>query len=379
MKINFLISILLAVWVGVLPGCREEIDLTSRHFKKHVYVDGGITNEAPPYTVKLYVSAPLEDPQRIPYTNCHVTLHENTGQSEILTETEPGVYKSSAGGIRGKAGNAYRIDIETPDGTKYQSEFATMKPTVGIDTVYGQVTGKEQLNSPYDLKGYQFYISSRKGDDETYLLWELEETYEYTADYQYAGMLYQGRMYEPQVGDTLYRCWNTRYVHEIFTANTNNLQTPKIKDKPLHFVGNQSKQLQEKYSLLARQYTIDRAAFAYWDDVREQISGGDFLSVRQPFQIQGNVYNPEDEEEAVLGYFTVASVDEERIFITPTMNIDISKCYVQYGVINLYQMSYRKRIYFGYGPRGSGVVSEECVDCRSEGGKLEQPEFWPNH
>ena len=378
MKIKFVRYILLAAWVGVLPGCHEEINLSSREFKKHVYVDGGITNEAPPYRVEISVSAPLDDPKKIPYTNCDVTLHENTGQSETLTETEPGVYKSSAGGIRGKVGNAYRIDIETPDGKTYQSEFTKMKPPVGIDTVYGQVTGKEQLNSPYDLKGYQFYVSSQKGDDETYLLWELKETYEYTADYRYASMLYQGEMYEPQ-GDTLYRCWNTQNVHEIFTANTNNLQTPKITDKPLHFVSNQSKRLQEKYSLLARQYTIDRAAFTYWDDVREQISGGDFLSVRQPFQIQGNVYNPEDEEEAVLGYFNVASVDEKRIFITPTMKLDISKCYVKYGLLYLYRMSYQQRIYFGHGPRGPGVVSEECVDCRSEGGKLQKPEFWPDH
>src|SRR6056297_2741149 len=115
MRTKLLIYILLAVWVGLLSACQEEIDLASRQFKRHVYVDGGITNEAPPYRVEINVSAPLDDPQRIPYENCDVTLHENTGQSETLTETEPGVYKSSAGGMRGKVGNAYQIIIETPD------------------------------------------------------------------------------------------------------------------------------------------------------------------------------------------------------------------------------------------------------------------------
>jgi len=367
------------VVVGLLSACQEEIDLASREFKKHVYVDGGITNEQPPYTVEVYVSSSLDEPQRIPYSNCRVTLHENTGRSESLTETEPGVYRSSAGGIRGEVGNAYRIDIETPDGKHYQSDFTTMKPSVGIDTVYGEVTGKEQLNNPDDIKGYQFYVSTQQGDADTYLLWKLEETYEYTADYLYAGMMYQGQMYEPESKDALYRCWRTRHIPEIFAANTINLQTPKISDQPLHFVSNQSKRLQELYSLLVRQYTIDRAAFNYWDDVGEQIEGGDFLNVRQPFQIQGNVYNPENEEEAVLGYFSVASVDQRRIFITPAMDLDLIKCHIKYNVLFLYRISFQKPVYFGYGSAGRGVVNEGCVDCRLTGGELEKPEFWPDH
>ena len=378
MRTKLLMYILLAV-VGLSSACQEEIDLASREFKKHVYVEGGITNEQPPYTVEVYVSSPLDDPHRIPYTNCHVTLHENTGRSESLTETEPGVYRSSAEGIRGEIGNAYRIDIETPDGKHYQSEFTTMKQPVGIDSVYGELASKEQLNSPNDIEGYQFYVSSREGDADTYLLWKLEETYEYTADYLYAGMMYQGQMYEPESKDALYRCWRTRKVPEVFAANTINLQSPKIQDKPLHFVSNQSKRLQELYSLLVRQYTIDRAAFNYWDDIGEQIEGGDFLNVRQPFQIQGNVYNAENEEEAVLGYFNVASVDQRRIFITPAMDIDLIKCHIKYNVLFLYRISFQNPVYFGYGPTGRGVVSEGCIDCRLAGGELEKPEFWPDH
>jgi hypothetical protein len=360
-------------------ACQEEIDLASHEFKKHVYVDGGITNEQPPYAVEVYVSSPLDDPRRIPYTNCTVTIHENTGRSENLIETDPGVYKSSAGGIKGKVGNAYRIAIETPDGRRYRSDFTTMESPVGIDTVYGKVANKEQLNSVYDIKGYQFYISSRQGDSETYLLWKMKETYEYTADYEYAGMMYQGRMYEPESKDSIYRCWRTRDVPEVFAASTINLQPPKISDKPLHFVSNQSKRLQELYSLMVRQYTIDREAYNYWNDIGEQIEGGDFLNVRQPFQIQGNVYNPEDDEEAVLGYFNVASVDKKRIFINPVMELDRIKCHIKYNVLFLYRISFQNPVYFGYGPKGRGVVSEGCIDCRLEGGELEKPDFWPGH
>jgi hypothetical protein len=284
---------------------------------------------------------------------------------------------SSSGGMKGKIGNAYRIDIEAPDGKKYRSDFTTMKTPVGIDTVYGKVTSKEQLNSIREIEGYQFYISTRQGGPETYLMWKMDETYEYTADFLYAGMMYRGQMYEQNAKDSLYRCWRNRKIPEVFTANTVNLQTPKISNKPLHFVSNQSKRLQELYSLLVRQYTIDRAAFNYWDDIGEQIEGGDFLNVRQPFQIQGNVYNPEDEKEAVLGYFNVASVEKRRIFINPAMEIDLIKCHIKYNVLFLYQISFRHPVYFGYGSTGRGVVNELCIDCRLEGGKLEKPDFWP--
>src|SRR6056297_864721 len=100
MKINLRILFALALWVGLLPGCHEEIDLESRQFKSQIYVDGGISNEPGPYTIKLFVTAPLNDPGREPLKNCRVSIEQESGQSETLTEAEPGVYKTSPGRIR---------------------------------------------------------------------------------------------------------------------------------------------------------------------------------------------------------------------------------------------------------------------------------------
>jgi len=379
MKINFPVLFVLALWVGLLTGCQEEIDLQSRQFKSEVYVDGGITNEPGPYRVKIFRSARLDDPERIPYTNCHVSIQQESGESETLAETEPGVYQSSSEGIRGRIGNSYRIVFETPGGETYQSDYTEMKTPVKIDTVYGKTEKVEKLNPINDLDGYQFYVSTQQGNDDSYLLWKMEETYEYTSDYRFAGTMYRGERNVVDEGkDSLYRCWKTQNVNQIFTANTHQLQTPSITNKPLHYVDNRSKRLQYRYSLKVKQYTINRDAYTFWDNVKEQIAAGDFLSVRQPFQIPGNVYNAEDEEEVVLGYFNVASVDQRRIFIRPEMTLKLRTCGIQYFVLNLWGISMQQVVYFGYGPGGVGKVDKFCVDCRESGGKLEKPEFWPD-
>lgn len=65
-----------------------------------------------------------------------------------------------------------------------------------------------------------------------------------------------------------------------------------------------------------RQLSISKDAFEYWRRVRELVNNTGSVFDSPPAQIKGNLYNVNDSEEVVLGYFEVAKAKVSRIYTT---------------------------------------------------------------
>ena len=373
-----MIKYFLILSLFVIAGCRQPFMPTIEDYESSLVVDGMISNEPGPYTIRLSKSRPLGEDSIQPYTGCNVTLYENTGNSETLTETDEGVYQTATDGIQGKVGNAYRITIETPDGETYTSDFNQIRRPTGIDTVYGEIE-KHKLNTwPEGLPGVQFYIDTKTApDDSTYLLWKLSETYEYTADFMISAV-YQDYEIQPFKPDSLYRCWHTQPIRDILVSQTTGLTHPRLKRYPLNFVGTNNKKLTNRYSLLVKQYSINREAYEFWNSIQEQIAEESFFFSRQPYQIKGNVYNRDNPDELVRGYFTVGSVSTMRIFMdSPFFEFLYPRCSLNFDLRFIsFEPPEVWPIYLRRQEGRLGRANDECFDCRLSGGKLTPPEFW---
>ncbi|MGM0641694.1 MAG: DUF4249 domain-containing protein [Thermotogota bacterium] len=377
--LNKLVSFIFFTLLIVVQGCQEEIDMQTIEFEESLVVDGSITNEPGPYTVKISLSSRLDKPEFSPYTDCNVTIHEKSGESEVLKENKPGVYQTEENGIQGEVGHEYKLTIKTPNGSMYETDYITIIQPVKIKEINTKKYS-EQADSKNGMLGYQFYISTAIANKaESYFLWEMEETYEYTSDFPLYGIMEDGVMDKPKDRYKYYRCWKTQPVKQVFTANTLNLEAPVIKDLPLNFVSNQSKRLQYRYSMLVKQYTINKETYTYWNSMEELHEENNFINTQQPFQLRGNVYNSNNTDEAMLGYFKVASVDKKRLFVNYEEELDTDPCNINFDLTGLHRMSYSKSVYLGLEEDGRyGIVNKECVDCRLKGGKLTPPEFWYN-
>jgi hypothetical protein len=106
------------------------IDLNSTNPK--VIVEGNITNLAGPYTVLLSHSVNYYDPNTFPpVTGAVVTVSDNAGNSEILSEVIPGKYQTSS--LQGVEGRTYSLKIEA-NGNEYAAT-STMPYHVPIDSI----------------------------------------------------------------------------------------------------------------------------------------------------------------------------------------------------------------------------------------------------
>ena len=255
-----------------------------------------------------------------------------------------------------------------------------MKEPVGIDSVYAELIKLEDENYVYGLSGYQFYMSSKTADNKNnFFLWKMIETYQYTSIHELYAIYNNGRLYFSNYHlfdeyKNRYICWMTENVNIILTGKTSNLLIPRISNQPLHFVGTDTWKLQERYSLLLKQYSISEEAYYFWKGIEDQISEENFLVAYQPYNIIGNVRNINNPKEEVFGNFTVASVTEKRIFLDSprTAFYYITKCSINYDYTRV-----RPPVFVIIGYEGElGSVKEGCIDCTYFGGSVTKPDFW---
>ncbi|MBE0638971.1 MAG: DUF4249 domain-containing protein [Bacteroidales bacterium] len=381
-KLNPIVSFFLA---GILFSCEEEfqpkIDPTIQHL---LVVDGMITNQSGPYTVKLSLSSSLENPQYIPLTGYHVQINDDQGDSEQLSEFLPGEYTSQADGIRGIPGRKYNLTLISPEGRQYASVFEELRVPAPIDSVYHQLEYQSEEGLPYEIAGYRFYVSSGVAPvDTTYFLWRLENTYKYVSDFKIYWK-WEGALHPVFNHDSLRFCYKSTARPEIYVMHTANMSPPMITGLPMHFVSTETRDLAERYSLLVKQFSISKTAFKFWQVVKEQNTGLDDLYSKQPFQVKGNIINLDQPDETVLGYFMVAGVTEKRIFV----NKPLFPVQMRYAICEFTEDVYRNfgalsefpasswPIFATRGPLGNALPNQWCMDCRLNGGVLEKPDFW---
>ncbi len=379
---NWLLPIVLAYSLFLFSACEEQFNPNIEGAEPVLVIEGAITNLPGPYTVKLSNSSGVYADDQLAIENAIVKIIEEGGEEETLTEIEAGTYITSETGMQGTTDKNYKIDIQLPDGTRYESEYQKMLTLIRIDSVEADVEFHYLSIANPDVPGYQFHVSTELGvDSENYFLWSLESTYKYRSDFT-INYFYEDYMVQEFPDPTsLMTCWRTDQINEIYTFNTSVLSEPKVERLPLNFARIDQPELYIRYSLLVKQFTINKEAYMYWDKIQRQIESQETLYNNQPFQIRGNLFNVDDPDEMVLGYFMVAAQDEQRVFVNPPADIEVRKdsCfldYMSYGFITFFDDSRWPIYIFEDMNGGRALATKGCFDCTELGGTIVEPEFW---
>lgn len=373
---------LIVLSFSCFPACEEYFLPELEEFDPVLVVDGAITDRPGPYTIRLSFSSGIFPNDQRAVEGAVVTIMEEDGDEETLTENEAGYYATSDNGIRGTAGKNYKISIQLQDGTLYESPYQEMPSSIAIDTVEADlVTQYLSIEEP-DVPGYQFHVTTEPiENNENYLMWLPESTYKYRSDFT-LDYIYTNRNIAPYPNPTEFMtCWRTDKINEIFTFNTSGLIQPKIERLPLHFVRADQREMSIRYSLLVKQLTINEEAYTFWNNLQRQIENQETLYNVQPFQIRGNLFNVDNPEETVLGFFMVAGLSEKRIFVdraeasVPTFSY-CEPDYMSFSLISLIHSS-SWPIYIYEDETGArAIANEECFDCRELDGTTTRPDFW---
>lgn len=319
-----------------------------------------------------------------PELNASVTVEGSDNSVKQLTMSTPGNYENTLGL---SSNNRYRVRIRTADGKEYLSDFVSVKMTPEIDSI-----GWKQSE-----KGIQLYVNTHDATNSTiYYRWDFDETWEITSNY-YSMLVYDSASPDadaygvrprrlPQ--EQVYNCWKYGRSENIYIGNSAKLSSDVIFQQPLNLIPAGNERLSVKYSILLRQYAMEKAAYEFYDLMKKNTESIGDIFGPLPSELRGNIHCTSDPKEPVIGYISATAPAQKRIFINRPSGWEFGRdCETEFVVKNRDST----RAAFASGNMVPIALTLEgsppsekyrasipvCVDCTSRAGNTQKPSYWP--
>lgn len=259
-----------------------------------------------------------------PENGASVKLMDSEGNIFNFEDSGEGEYVS-ADAFALANNTTYQLLISTSNNETYESAFEA-------------VQGKSEINGLYAERGFNengeegmliFVNGADSQGQSDYFRYEYEESYKIiTPNFtrkeleiirEEREVLLDGTILYPDVRvvtvqDEEQTCYSSASSKAINLANTNTLSIPVLEGHIVRFLDRNNTIISHRYSILAKQFIINAAAYNYYQNLSNFAQSESVFSEIQPGFLEGNVRRTDIEDGLVLGYFEVASVSERRLF-----------------------------------------------------------------
>ncbi|MCE2893838.1 MAG: DUF4249 domain-containing protein [Flammeovirgaceae bacterium] len=323
----------------VLDSCVERFEFSGAQGKPvEIVVDGVITDEPGPYTVKLSRTIQVGSTiGGLTISNAKITVFSDEGESEIMGETSlSGTYKTSATGIRGVVGREYWIKIELPDGRVFESLPDKMDPTGQIDSVYYQFETSVAQNGSKSY-GFRIFLDSRiTRKENSFTRWRFDGVYGVktlpelnpvpgpsadlcaTLPLPCSGYAKNDNGKLIAIGKcTCCDCWANQFEKKPTVID--NRSASEIKGLQVGFVPVNYYTFQDKYRVTVTQMSLSEKAYQYWLTFKEQKEGATSLFQPPYGKTESNLFKPSTSGK-VVGIFHASAIVKRKIFIKKETN-----------------------------------------------------------
>lgn len=396
-------TIIILFLVFTFFTCIDPYTPKLKGYEAILVVDGLLTNQNPPYSVKI--SRSFQDKNSIPdkVIDASVSITSDDGEVTYLEEKGNGVYMTDSTNFNGIVGKTYVLHIITAEGDEYASEPCLMRPVPEIDSLYFEKSQEYANNGTEKDDGIMIYLDSKPGTDNTYYRWSFEETWKFKVPSPVRAV-YINEDTILAIPATEF-CWRKNGSYNVLIRSENEGQSDGVKKESLNFISSdRSDRLLIQYSILVNQYSISRNEFEFWDNLKKVNENGGDIFAQQPFTVTGNIHNINAPGEKVQGYFQVSAVSQKRKYIQfrdivplnlpfyhyPCERIERSPSDFPSGwgppitwdeLYNLFCVSsdyyFVEPVYFPGTTKLNKLVfaKPECADCELTG-TSKKPDFW---
>ncbi len=239
-----------------------------------------------------------------PVTGAIVTIQGNDNTTYALTGNSAGIYWAPP--LNLNTTKEYRIDIKTPDGKEYQSDYVPVKLSPAIDSV----------GTAINPGGLQVNVNTHDPTNNTrYYRWDYTETWEFHAKY-YSNYVSNGdTVLYRQPADQIYYCYSNDNSTNILVGSSAKLTQDVISTAPITFVAENSEKVETEYSILVRQYALTSDAYNFWLNMKKNTEELGSIFDALPSQINGNIHCLSNPNEPVIGYISASTITTKRIFV----------------------------------------------------------------
>jgi hypothetical protein len=243
-----------------------------------------------------------------PVAGAIVTVVSDQNTSYPLIETSTGNYTSS--GLNLDNTHAYRLAIKTSDGKQYQSDLEPVLITPPIDSV-----GFNIISSAAKT-GIQLFVNAHDATNQVkYFRWDFNEEWlfytKYTSNYISNGTAIVPR----QPNQNVTYCYTGEQSSDINLASSAKLSQDIIYQNPLVFIPSTSEKIEDKYSILVHQYALTPEAFNFYTNLKKNTEQLGSIFDAEPSSSPGNIHCISNPAEQVIGYVSVSTVSQKRVYI----------------------------------------------------------------
>jgi hypothetical protein len=356
------------------PEVQENVDL--------LVVDGFLDMSTGSATVRLSHAISLSSATAAaPESGATVAILDASGTSYGLIETAPGTYAIDE--LVLDPASKFMLSLRTANGVEYISDYSEPLATPPIDSVTwsGDEDGLTILVNAHDAtRVAQYYY------------WDYIETWKYNAQVSSEFIFINGTPEYRTNDQRIHTCWQTQESTKISIASVERLAENVIHEFPVTFIPKGSTKLSVTYSILVRQRAISKQEYNFLEQLQKTTESLGGLFDPQPSQVLGNIHGVTNSSHPVLGYFSAGMLTEERIFVDfYDLPDPIRKYYPMAGCeVDTVEVADLGRLLEStilgtaiYSESGATIIAytisiPRCADCRTQGGVLEKPPFWPN-
>ena len=146
--------IIIALLIFAFWSCEKVIDIDLKNAEPQIVIDGTITDQPGPYYVKISKTGDYYKPSTFTaVAGAEVTISDDAGNSEILSEVAEGFYQTST--IQGVPGKTYTLKV-IAEGKEYTA-VSTMPEAVEIDSLSYEYQPGGSFG-PDKTEGYKLHI-----------------------------------------------------------------------------------------------------------------------------------------------------------------------------------------------------------------------------
>ena len=311
---KFTYQIILLALLVVMQACVEPFEPETINFESALVVEATITDEVKQQEIFLSRTFEFEADGPELERDAVVRVRDDQGNTFEFQETSPGVYRSNSA-FAAQSGRTYSLAVTTRDGRSYTSDADPIPVEVPIDRVYA-----ERFVNSDGVDGIGIFVDSfdPSGNARNFR-YNYEETFRVIAPFWTPNTL----IGDPEGGCNVIEvarendeqiCYRTQISTDIIQISTNNFNEDRVSKFLVRFISSEDYIISHRYSILVKQLVQSETSFTYYQTLNEFSSSESLFSDTQVGFLNGNVVSDIDDSEKVLGYFDVASVNEQRIF-----------------------------------------------------------------
>ncbi len=278
-------------------GCVDPVELEFQSQESHLVIDGFITTEFGPHTIKVSRTAPFNNNEinlPPPVTGAIVYIEDDQGNREDLVPGEAGDYLTSAS-FQGVIGRSYTLTVEHGENSYISTPQEIPEPVI-MDSLYFEIllieTKRYGGNEENILRVYSDFSLPSTNSGVAF-------TWSITCFPDFDGCPIRRRTigFSKLIGAEQGLEYENEFIEEV---PIDYIVVYKRRDPP------PSPDSDPVFDLQI--HTLGGEAFRYYRQVYAQKNSQGSVFDPLPFQIYGNISNQSNPEEIVLGFFSTRNI-----------------------------------------------------------------------